>query len=675
MKREGSRKATHHVPRGIGMVDASRDPTDRPDDPAAEPVPAEEPTADTQPAQPQPVLALAPERLLAHELDANFLGTKVHADLYLTNAFRLLAMPATTTGRDLEPRIQRLRQMSRLSPARAVKTAAPLGYEQYRDIGDPASSVSRLSDPRVRIFHEIFWPHLGPDQGSWPAPADLAVLANAGGHGPDSAVVGQHALAIAHHNQAISHEIEVAYGRAEWSDGHWLRAHIFWQGVVSNDAFWAYISRRVKAFDDPRLRGDDVARIRAALPGIVLSYNGLFTRLYANAGNGPLTAAHVRLIQNSPFAQQERLATLNTAVEDLARFRVGPWTHQVEQVINAVDKKYTRKEFDARFGPMVNGVSELAAWLSGGLGLDLAGLELGCFDEFVLAARTAINAHIDYQGDDDRRSILYSSLVFKRLLGFPITTATRHKLEESIKSDSRILYKGFLKPRQHDFTECWFLPGEPADPDASLLYSMYKITHRAVFVRHAQGTAGVSVSYDHFRVLVPRSRAAATQHGARSGRGSRKGGHGAARPRPPGSRPANVLFGVSALCIVGGPFVSAASEDLAVMVMLAGLAVALAAIVTHQRHLARHRNEAKDAERRRAAEEAKRRAAEALERKEAMASGEPIAREQSAYTTFPVFAAARQDDFNDGSEPTGSEMEMTYSEREEARRMSLLGGW
>lgn len=657
------------------MVDASPDPTDRPDDPAAEPVPAEEPTAGTEPAQPQPVLALAPERLLAHELDANFLGTKVHADLYMTNAFRLLAMPATTTGRDLEPRIQRLRQMSRLSPARAVKTAAPLGYEQYRDIGDPASSVSRLSDPRVRIFHEIFWPHLGPDQGSWPPPPDLAVLANAGGHGPDSAVVGQHALAIAHHNQAITHEIEVAYGRAEWSDGHWLRAHIFWQGVVSNDAFWAYISRRVKAFDDPRLRGDDVARIRAALPGIVLSYNGLFTRLYANAGNGPLTAAHVRLIQNSPFAQQERLATLNTAVEDLARFRVGPWTHQVEQVINAVDKKYARKEFDARFGPMVNGVSELAAWLSGGLGLDLSGLELGCFDEFVLAARDAINNHIDYQGGDNHRSVLYSSLVIRRLLGFPVTIATRHKLEEVLASDRRILYRGHLGAEGHDPTECFFMPGQPADPDASLLEPMYKVTRRTVKVDRIRETAGISVGYDVFRVLVPRSRAAAEVH--RETAQSR--GDLISDDSEDGDDEVSnacMLVGCGSICAIGAVILFCAGlPGWGTLTLLPALIAFIAAAIAHLLDLKRKRIEAAEEERLEAELAAQRQADAAKQKALPPAPPKPKVRKLKMAGQFPVFRGAKGDGYKRGSEPPDSEMRMTDSEREEARLKLLMGGW
>ena len=657
------------------MVDASPESIHGPDGPADGSGPAADPAAALEPAPPTPVLALAPERLLAHELDANFLGTKVHADLYLTNAFRLLAMPATTTGRDLEPRIQRLRQMSRLSPARAVKTAAPLGYEQYRDIGDPASSVSRLSDPRVRIFHEIFWPHLGPDQGSWPAPADLAVLANAGGHGPDSAVVGQHALAIAHHNQAISHEIEVAYGRAEWSDGHWLRAHIFWQGVVSNDAFWAYISRRVKAFDDPRLRGDDVARIRAALPGIVLSYNGLFTRLYANAGNGPLTAAHVRLIQNSPFAQQERLATLNTAVEDLARFRVGPWTHQVEQVINAVDKKYTRKEFDARFGPMVNGVSELAAWLSGGLGLDLSGLELGCFDEFVLAARDAINNHIDYQGGDNHRSVLYSSLVIKRLLGFPVTIATRHKLEEVLASDRRILYRGHLGAEGHDPTECFFMPGQPADPDASLLEPMYKVTRRTVKVDRIQESAGISVGYDVFRVLVPRSRAAAEVHRETSQtRGDIISGDSEDGDEEVSN--ACMLVGCGSICAIGAVILFCAGmPGWGTLTLLPTLIAFIAAAVAHLLELRRKRLAFEEDERQEAELAAQKRAEASKQKALPPPPPKPKVRKLKMTGQWPVFRGAKGDGYKRGSEPPDSEMRMTDSEREEARLKLLMGGW
>jgi hypothetical protein len=663
------------------MVDTSPVPASGLEEPAKDaalssvPVESAEPAPQDEQAPPEPVLSLAPERLLAHELDAKFLGTKVHANLYLTNAFRLLAMPAITSGRDLEPRIQRLRQMSRLSPARALKSAASVGYEQHGKIGDPAASVSRLSDPRVRIFHEIFWPHLGPDQGTWPAPAELAKIANAGDHGPDSAVVGQHALAIAHHNQAIAHEIEVAYGRANWSDGHWLRAHIFWQGLVSNERFWTYVSRRVKDFDDPRLREADVDRIRAALPGIVLSFNGLFTRLYANAGNGPLTAAHVRLIQNSPFAEPERLATLNTAVEDLARFRVGPWTHQVEQVINAVDKKYQRKEFNARFGPMVNGVSELEAWLSGGLGLDLSGLELGCFDEFVLAARDAINNHIDYNGSDNRRSVLYSSLVIKRLLGFPVTTATRHKLDEVLASDRRILYRRHLGADDHDPTMCFFMPGQAADPDASILEPMYKVTRRTVKVDRIAETAGISLGYDVFRVLVPRSRAAAEVHRETS---QNRGNLDSDDSGDGEDEVSNgcMLVGCGSSLAVGAVILFCMGlPGWGALTLLPTLVVFIAAGVSHLLDGRRKRLEAAEEERLEA-ELAAQRAEEAAKHKALPpAPPKPKVRKLKMAGQFPVFRAAKSDGYKRGSEPPDSEMRMTDSEREDARMKLLMSGW
>ncbi len=657
------------------MVDDTIDPGVEPAEPAVEPSSAEvsSPTTDEEPAEPEPVLSLVPERLLGHELDATFLGTKVHADLYLTNAFRLLAIPATTAGPDLERRIQRLRQMSRLSPARALKSAAPLGYEQYADIGDPASSVSRLSDPRVRILHEIFWPHMGPEQGAWPDPEGFAEFANAGGQGPDAAIVTQHALAVAHHNRAIAHEIDVAYGRADWEEGHWLRALVLWQGTVASEAFWDYVAARVKAFDDPRLRLEDVDRIRDDLPRIILAINGLFTRLYANAGSGPLTAGHVRLVQNAPFADDLRRATLNEAVEDLARFRVGPWTHQVDTYINAGDKKYPRKEFNNQLGPRIQGVADLAAWLSQGLRIDLSSLELTCFDEFVLAAKKALDSHVDYGTDDNRRAILYSSLIMKRLLAFPITATARHKLEEGLASDRRILYRGHLGAEDHDPTECFFMPGEPADPDASLLEPMWKITRRTVKVDPIAETAGISVGYDVFRVLVPRCRTAAQVHRETA----QEGNFGSEDDDGDGEEEVSnscMMTGCGSIVAAGALVLFCAGQaGWGTVVLLLAIAVFIGSGIVHLLEKRKKRLEFEEEERLERELAAQKKAEEAAAGPKPPTPPKPKVRRHKHASQFPVFSKAKQDGYKRGKEPPDSEMRMTESEREEARMKLLLG--
>jgi len=107
---------------------------------------------------------------------------------------------------------------------------------------------------------------------------------------------------------------------------------------------------------------------------------------------------------------------------------------------------------------------------------------------------------------------LYCLLTTKKLLTLPVTPGMRRKLEQSKRSDTEILYRDFItSPDEIDPTRCWFADDEEADPAASLEFPIYKITNREVTVNSLQGSAGISVKWLTRKVLVPRSRLAAAR--------------------------------------------------------------------------------------------------------------------------------------------------------------------
>ncbi len=453
-----------------------------------------------------PILEVPPNRMMRSPLDCSILDCSMRADLYLVNGFRLLSQSANASDDALEPHLQRFRQLAKLSEKRALKKAAALGYDKHVPIRDAADSVARLNDSRRRIVDELFWPHVARLSGNWPAPAQLAGFAEkafqAGGR---YACLARHAMAIAHHNLAIAHEIEFAYGRAEWTDRHWIRALELWSAVWKDDAFWSYVGQRVAALDDPLLTDADVAKIRATLPGAIMGFNVLFAREYAVASAHEVVVRHVRLLSESGFADEDRKKAVVRAVEEFTRRRINPVGYRLEDEILNQSGTSDRKDFAARYEPIVTEAEGVVRYLRDELGLDLDTLDLRCFDDLVKNLLKAVNQKVNYKTDDSMRAALYSAIQATRLLELPVSSGTIHMIQESLRTDRKLLWRDFVRDGKPDPTQCFFAEGQPADPDSSLIVRIHKVTSRKVKVDHARGTAGVSVGYNQFQLIVPRS--------------------------------------------------------------------------------------------------------------------------------------------------------------------------
>ncbi|HEX4961293.1 MAG TPA: hypothetical protein VF173_10680 [Thermoanaerobaculia bacterium] len=464
--------------------------------------------------------ALDPGRLLADSLGTRLLDLAVGADVYARNAFRLLGLTAATSGDALERELQKFRNLLKLNPATALRAAIATGYDELVPLKpeDARESVARLANPRQRILAELFWPHLPADLF---APArssrrldglqDAWSLAGAAAGDGLPGALARHALAVVHHNRALAGELAFAAGEAEPSREAWVLAHSFWAEVHESSELWTYLRQRAESFDDLRLTAADVETLRAGLPAVLLSFHTLFARAYATAGMPAASARHLDLIRRSGLPAPAQNGALETAARALVSVRTDPLVRKVESELLG-RSKLKRQQFDAVCAPILREAEALRGSLLSDFGIPEDVLPAADFDDLCERIAKAVDQSIDYAGEDNRRSILYSSLIARRMLALPLSSGQRETLERSLRKDAEILYRDFLPAGGVDPTRCWFLESEEADPDASIELSVYKITGRTVQADSSQSSTGIRVSYSTRRLLIPRSARARDAH-------------------------------------------------------------------------------------------------------------------------------------------------------------------
>lgn len=450
-------------------------------------------------------------RLLSSPLGGELLKVEVNADVYAADGFRFLASPAHLERAQMEGKSQRLRNILKVSPERARSGYVRLGYESHLDLDEVEVYLSRLLNPRDRLIWELFWPHLSPrhfapieEEKRIFSPALASQLSSVTLSGRDEErVLATHALAIAHHNQAISEELAFAAGRGSGGEEHWQRALAFWAAVLDSEAFWSYLRRRAEGYDDPRCRADDVDRLRDDLPAVLLGFNALFAQAYAKADHPEGTARHVALIRGCPLPEAARDAVLRSLVKKAAEVSLEPLRHRVQKDLKDHSEKKTYQSFDKVCKPMLDEADSIRSYLLGACGFPEEMVDSSDFDRLCDAVLEALNSGIDYKSDDRVRTILYSSLVAKRLLSLPLSPRQRRRIEQSIANDRRLLYQDFLDGNQEiDHTRCGFMAGEEADPASSFVFPVHKVTD----------TSGGTIRWQTTSILVPRSRLAAAIH-------------------------------------------------------------------------------------------------------------------------------------------------------------------
>jgi hypothetical protein len=220
-------------------------------------------------------------------------------DLYRRNAFRISGLPVTATARDVRRRLAELRAAEALgNEAVGCDGWLPLTPPPDHDVVREA--LRRLDDPVRRIIHEFLW--------LWPLPdGDASTLTSARKkwaewtrRATDSAAVATRYYGdIAAHNLAVLTHLRALEDNQPGSLRHLELCHIsygYWRMVRESDGCWRWLDDRIRALDDPRLRGISAVAVRDAITGFLLTIHAKLAFDAARASGDDVARQHVALM-------------------------------------------------------------------------------------------------------------------------------------------------------------------------------------------------------------------------------------------------------------------------------------------------------------------------------------------------------------------------------------------
>ena len=229
--------------------------------------------------------------------------------LILTNAFRLLGLPATAAPRETRRVIDELAVLSSLGRDAALD---PEVLSQIRQT---------LDDPVERLRAELYWFHSPPDvvDPKIDLASEVAVGATVGRL---QAIAGRGVTreqAIALHDLAVvkyAHDVDSGQSVDESS------ALAGWTEVWASAEFWTYMAERAHEAHDARLTEAFLGELRNGLPAAVLEPVGTRGSSLLDAGDVSRASVAVRAVRRSGMPE--------IAVEVAARQAVSPLRAQVE---------------------------------------------------------------------------------------------------------------------------------------------------------------------------------------------------------------------------------------------------------------------------------------------------------------------------------------------------------
>ncbi|HNQ87730.1 MAG TPA: hypothetical protein PKM73_03745 [Verrucomicrobiota bacterium] len=453
-----------------------------------------------------------PTHWLFTTLNTPLLGVPVGMDVYLRNAYRLLGLPANAPAEAAVREMGRLKSMARLSANAPQRFWIRNGYESRLSCEEAMTAVARLKDPRQRLIQELFWPHLDNGLGTRLTQSRTlddpqlrselhAVAEHQNGR---AAALARHGLAILYHNLALRDELLAGEDGADWSDQHWRQALTIWGETLANSHFWEYMADRVRGYDDFRVQAEDLEAIKPQLWRVILEFHSVLARSHAER-QPTLANGHLRLLSTAPCPSETMVPVLGASLKAIAGKKLVPVVAQAQSQLLGHKPPLKWQDFRSRCEPILQQAGQVLAFLAHELRIAAEVVALAEFDTFCDVVATGLAQSIDYSQDRER-ALLYSMVTTRRLLGFPLSSAARIKHESILRQDRQMLYhKEFALPEEVDPTECWFLAGEPADPDACIVKPVYRITR----------VTAANIQWNQRRILVPRSTAANEMHRGR----------------------------------------------------------------------------------------------------------------------------------------------------------------
>jgi len=467
-----------------------------------------------------PRSAISVEEPVARLLNSSLgvlLGVDVSTDVYLNNAYGLLGLPASASENELNAAAQRFRNSYRVDPSIAFQQSVLVPYGNGRGCTDALDRLGGLRDPRQRLVWELFWPHVPAELfAGFKQAGNLATTANERmlekslrRSNANGRPLYDHALAIVRHNLALAREFDYLEGKAARDGKLWKSALDSWARVLNSDGFWRYLGIRIERFDDHRLTSTDLVHLRSQLPAVLLSFHRLFWDLYLTRGDRTARECHSELIESAALPDAARQSVLGLVKRTATAAEFQPLAEKARAALSGSNCHLTRPQFDERCRPLLDEAAAICARQGISSAADGRGVEIPECDEFCLAILQSLSDRLDYQRDQRERNLLYRILIAKQLQRQPVSRSLRQRLQ-FVESDGRgYLYGDWIDEASNlDPAACWFLEGQEADPDVSLVIDMYKITERRVKVNYLARSAGIEVGFNKRRLLVPRSREA-----------------------------------------------------------------------------------------------------------------------------------------------------------------------
>ena len=228
--------------------------------------------------------------------------------VYADNPFHLLNLPTTATPRQIRRRREDLEGAWELGPS-AWEEAFDhiLGSRPIPTKEEVEEAFAKLEDPESRLLAEFFWVWpLGEEDPALKAFQErdsgvaFEVWERAVLEFGRSRPIAQHNLAVAYQMYAVDAETQAIDYKRTISDTftrtmlkYWEKAFRYWEALADNDDFWELFEARMREFDDPRLTGGFIRRLRQTFPIAFDNINLALAVRYVKAGKLSEARRHV----------------------------------------------------------------------------------------------------------------------------------------------------------------------------------------------------------------------------------------------------------------------------------------------------------------------------------------------------------------------------------------------
>lgn len=228
--------------------------------------------------------------------------------VYADNPFHLLGLPTTATPRQIRRRREDLEGARELGQSAWEEAFHHLlGNRPVPTSEEVEEAFAKLEDPESRLLAEFFWmwplgeedPALKALQERHSGAAFEAWERAALGFGR-SRPIAQHNLAVAYQMYAVDAETQAIDYKRTISDTftrtmreYWEKAFLYWEELADNDDFWELFEARMREFDDPRLTGGFIRRLRQEFPVAFDNINLALAVRYVKGGKLSEARRHV----------------------------------------------------------------------------------------------------------------------------------------------------------------------------------------------------------------------------------------------------------------------------------------------------------------------------------------------------------------------------------------------